>query len=75
MRKLNFCLLISVFILFIACRTDEVIIPKEVVENLAPPENTAIKGFYVLNEGNMGSNKCTLDFFDYTKGTDRKSVV
>jgi hypothetical protein len=27
-----------------------------------PSENTAIKGFYVLNEGNMGSNKCTLDF-------------
>lgn len=27
-----------------------------------------IKGFYLLNEGNMGSNSCTLDYFDYESG-------
>lgn len=69
MRKLNLCFLWIALMSLVACRTDEVIIPMEVVEGLAPAENTAIKGFYVLNEGNMGSNKCTLDFFDYTKGT------
>lgn len=25
-------------------------------------------GFYLLNEGNMGANKCTLDYFDYSTG-------
>jgi hypothetical protein len=28
----------------------------------------------MLNEGNMGSNKCTLDFFDYTKGTYYRNI-
>ena len=27
-----------------------------------------VKGLYVLNEGNMGSNSCTLDYFDYASG-------
>ena len=27
-----------------------------------------IYGFFLLNEGNMGSNKCTLDFYDYLSG-------
>ncbi len=74
MKKLNFYLLICVFFSLISCRTDEYIPREEVVEGLAPPENTAIKGFYVLNEGNMGSNKCTLDFFDYTTGTYRRNI-
>ncbi|WP_430827179.1 YncE family protein [Chryseobacterium indologenes] len=74
MKKLNSLLLFLVFILLVSCRTDEIVIPMEVVDGLAPPENTTIKGFYVLNEGNMGSNKCTLDFFDYTKGTYFRNI-
>lgn len=74
MKKLNFFLLFSIFILFISCRTDEIIVRAEVEEGLAQPENTAIKGFYVLNEGNMGSNKCTLDFFDYSTGTYHRNI-
>lgn len=74
MKKLNFYLLIIALFSLISCRTDEYIPREEVVEGLAPPENIAIKGFYVLNEGNMGSNKCTLDFFDYTTGTYRRNI-
>jgi DNA-binding beta-propeller fold protein YncE len=74
MKKLNFYLLIIALFSLISCRTDEYIPREEVVEGLVPPENTAIKGFYVLNEGNMGSNKCTLDFFDYTTGTYRRNI-
>lgn len=74
MRKLNICFLFLVLVALVSCRTDDVIIPMEVVEGLNPVENTAIKGFYVLNEGNMGSNKCTLDFFDYTKGTYYRNI-
>lgn len=74
MKKINFYLLVfSMFSLF-ACRTDEYVPKEEVETGLAPPENTAIKGFYILNEGNMGSNKCTLDFFDYTTGSYRRNI-
>ncbi|WP_407482733.1 YncE family protein [Elizabethkingia meningoseptica] len=68
----------SIFFLLIilslaSCRGDEYIIQPE-TDVIAPPEQTAIKGFYVLNEGNMGSNKATLDFFDYTKGTYFRNI-
>lgn len=32
------------------------------------------KGFYLLNEGNMGMNKSTLDFFDFEKGTYKRNI-
>lgn len=31
-------------------------------------------GFYVLNEGNMGSNKCTLDYYDYASATYYRNI-
>lgn len=31
-------------------------------------EVVGYKGFYLLNEGNMGSNKSTLDFYDFATG-------
>ncbi|RKE86657.1 hypothetical protein BXY58_2479 [Epilithonimonas arachidiradicis] len=65
-------LLVLVFL--VSCRTDDIIPREEIVPGLAPPENTAIKGFYLLNEGNMGTNKCTLDFFDYTTGTYHRNI-
>jgi len=73
MKKLNFFLLAFTLLFLFSCRTDEVVVPEE-RETLAQPENTAIKGFYLLNEGNMGSNKSTLDFFDYTTGTYRRNI-
>ena len=51
------------------CRDDELVVPAEydpVPE--VPATDTAIRGFYLVNEGNMGSNKCTLDYFDYFTG-------
>lgn len=53
--------------LFLAsCAEDPKFTESEVegVDSIAPGGN--VKGFYVLNEGNMGSNKCTLDYFDYS---------
>ena len=52
-----------------SCREDELVVPTEydiVPETPAP--GTAVRGFYLVNEGNMGSNKCTLDYFDYFTG-------
>ena len=31
-------------------------------------------GMYVLNEGNMGSNKCTLDYLDFETGTYHRNI-
>lgn len=31
-------------------------------------------GFYLLNEGNMGSNKASLDYFDFTKGVYHRNI-
>lgn len=33
-----------------------------------------IAGFYVLNEGNMGSNKSSLDYFDYESKTYTRNI-
>ena len=33
-----------------------------------------IAGFFLLNEGNLGANKCTLDYYDYTKGVYFKNI-
>lgn len=33
-----------------------------------------IKGFFLLNEGNMGSNKASLDYFDYETGYYIKNI-
>lgn len=74
MKKITFYLLICSLFSLYSCRTDEYIPREETETGLALPENTAIKGFYLLNEGNMGSNKATLDFFDYTTGTYHRNI-
>lgn len=55
------------------CRDDDVIFIPEEVE-VSHPEYTSIRGFYLLNEGNMGSNKSTLDFYDYTAGRYTRNI-
>lgn len=56
-----------------ACReTDEIFIPEEV--EIGTPEFTDVTGFYLLNEGNMGSNKSTLDYYDYTTATYMRNI-
>lgn len=51
------------------CRHDELVVPTEYdIINDVPDPDTSIRGFYLVNEGNMGSNKCTLDYFDYFTG-------
>lgn len=64
------CLLL----VFSSCRKDEKPIP-EVVSTLLPPDPSAtVKGFYLLNEGNMNSNKASLDYLDYTTGQYHKNI-
>ncbi len=60
---------VALLMLLPACREDELVVPTEYdIINDAAPANSAIRGLYLVNEGNMGSNKCTLDYFDYMTG-------
>lgn len=69
----RFIHIITFFLLILfcttSCREDELVVPTEydIVSDLGNPA-TQIRGFYLLNEGNMGSNKCTLDYYDYLTG-------
>ena len=56
------------------CRGDLPLIHSE-EEDVTPPYSGGhITGFYLLNEGNMGSNKATLDYFDYTTGMYARNI-
>ena len=52
-----------------SCRHDEEIVPAE-FEALpdGPMPGAVPEGMYLLNEGNMGSNKSTLDYVDFRRG-------
>jgi DNA-binding beta-propeller fold protein YncE len=59
--------------MLISCREEtEIFIPETVP--VAIPEYTSIQGFYLLNEGNMGSNKSTLDYYDYETGEYNRNI-
>ena len=66
-------MLIAAVALLGSCRGEDVIFIPEEVE-VSTPEYTAIKGFYLLNEGNMGSNKATLDYYDYASGVYTRNI-
>ena len=65
---------------FISCRGDEIIFPAE-YEKL-PMESRKLSSFvanepigmYLLNEGNMGSNKATIDYLDFCNGTYIRNI-
>lgn len=50
-----------------SCRKEDVIIKPE-GDQVSRPTATSVIGFYLLNEGNMGSNKATLDYWDSSTG-------
>lgn len=57
------------------CRENELVVPTEYeVIPEVPSADSAIQGFYLVNEGNMGSNKCSLDYFDYSTGIYSRNI-
>ncbi|MBR5532337.1 MAG: YncE family protein [Bacteroidales bacterium] len=60
---------IIALLFYTSCREEEYIIlsEDESIEAAIEP-NANPYGFYLLNEGNMGSNKATLDFMNFTTG-------
>ena len=68
-----FLLLFLLLLLLQSCRHDVIVWPSE-EEEMGDTRQDSILGFYLLNEGNMGSNKCTMDFYDYTTGTYIRNI-
>lgn len=60
-------------LLLAGCRHDEPVLPPE-EEKHGDTLRTSVVGMYLLNEGNMGSNKSTLDYYDYQTATYRRNI-
>ena len=52
-----------------SCRDDVMVVPMEDINTGGQTVKSEIIGMYLLNEGNMGSNKSTLDYLDLS-GSD-----
>ncbi len=55
----------------VSCRVDELPLPSTQTQ-VAPPGGTG--GFFLLNEGNMGSNSASLDYFDAASGIYHRNI-
>lgn len=67
--------IVLILLLMVSCRGELPLMRAEgelVDSNPGSSEN--IKGLYLLNEGNMGSNKCTIDFFDIESGSYFRNI-
>lgn len=74
MRTIHKIYAVLLAVLMLAgCREEDVIFVPEVVE-IAQPEFNDVQGMYVLNEGNMGSNKATLDYYNFSTGRYTRNV-
>lgn len=69
MRKL--CVLLFVLV---ACRKGEQIVPPVVTPVDSARPASLVEGFFLLNEGNMGTNKASLDFYDSRTGNYNKNI-
>lgn len=55
---------IWILMVLTACRHDVMVVPMEDINTGGKVVRSEIVGMYLLNEGNMGSNKSTLDYLD-----------
>ena len=67
-------IILGVFVLILSsCRKEEEPLPSDNTE-VTDGTDGDIKGFFLLNEGNMGSNKASLDYFDYQTGVYSRNI-
>lgn len=66
----------SLVFLLSGCRGSDIIVPSTptTVDTSAGKTSSAIAGMFLLNEGNMGSNKATLDYYNYNTGVYHKNI-
>lgn len=66
--------LAAALLVLFSCRKEDLIVSSTSTSVAGGESGGDITGFYLLNEGNMGSNKSTLDYFDYETGVYRKNI-
>ena len=71
MKKILYIAMMGVLIA--GCRQDVVVFPPE-EEQHGEKQISEVLGFYLLNEGNMGSNKATLDYYDYATAVYSRNI-
>lgn len=74
MKRIHLIYLLIFLLNLSACREDEQIFLSDSEQVTLPKVGTRIKGFYQLNEGNMGMNRASLDYFDYTTGLYTRDI-
>lgn len=73
--KKRFLILISLVLILLSCREEYEIFYSSQTRTSVGAENTGnLRGFYLLNEGNMGSNKASLDYFDFATGVYHRNI-
>jgi hypothetical protein len=72
-RKIAF-LAIVLLVFFSSCRDDMEVILSEAIFSGFPEHIDGYWGFYLLNEGNMGNNKATLDYYDFATAVYKKNI-
>ncbi|MGV8962654.1 MAG: YncE family protein [Candidatus Saccharimonadaceae bacterium] len=65
---------LALIISFTACRGDVEMDLSEDIDVDQPGLIGDYQGFYLLNEGNMGSNQSTLDFYDFETGVYTRNI-
>lgn len=67
--------LLSIMVLMSSCRDDEYVdFSEEEPVGSGGVSHSHYDGLYLLNEGNMGSNHCTLDFLDFRTATYHRNI-
>ncbi len=73
-RRIWLLALIGGVVLTTGCRKEIPMIRSEVDYVTMPTAPERIEGFFLVNEGNMGSNKCTIDHFDARTGGYQRNI-
>ena len=71
-KKILYITLLAVVL--VGCRDDENIVYPDSHDTGETTTTGNIAGMYVLNEGNMGSNKATLDYLDFKTGNYSRNI-
>lgn len=81
MRKLHYgplavASLVCLLLAMASCRKGELedVLRSEAVKVTEPVVPGAVAGFFLLNEGNMGSNRASIDYFDYATGVYHRNI-
>ena len=74
LNAISLAILLTSVGLTTSCRKELKPVPEQQETLLTPDPSAQVKGFYIVNEGNMNMNKASLDYLDYTTGIYRRNI-